>query len=136
MPLRLQPVVQMKQWLPRAGIILCFCCFDLPQFRGVRLAATAALLWLFGLAALPQTYFFSFAFEVRGGVRALAAGALCGHVLPAVRVVANKSQASSRRHALRATASFCHNLDRRQGLSPAGCLLGQLRASHAARGSG
>lgn len=34
-----------------------------PQFRGPRLAATAALLWAFGCAALPLTYWASFAFE-------------------------------------------------------------------------
>lgn len=36
---------------------------DGPQFRGPRLAATAALLWAFGCAALPLTYWASFAFE-------------------------------------------------------------------------
>ncbi|KAK9842270.1 hypothetical protein WJX81_003820 [Elliptochloris bilobata] len=49
--------------VPAAGIILCFCCFDLPQFRGARLATTIALLWAFGCAALPLTYWASFAFQ-------------------------------------------------------------------------
>ena len=48
-----------------AGIIACFCCFDLPQFRGPRLAAVACLLWIFGTAGLANTYFLSFAFSVR-----------------------------------------------------------------------
>jgi len=43
---------------------VCFSCFDLPQFRGERMAAVAALLWLFGAAGLALTYFLSFAFSV------------------------------------------------------------------------
>ena len=48
-----------------AGIIACFYCFDLPQFRGPRMAAVAALLWAFGAAGLSLTYLLSFAFSVR-----------------------------------------------------------------------
>ncbi len=44
---------------------MCFYCFDLPQFRGERMAAVAALLWLFGAAGLALTYLLSFAFSVR-----------------------------------------------------------------------
>ena len=47
-----------------AGIIVCFYCFDLPQFRGERMGATACLLWLFGAAGIGCTYLFSFAFMV------------------------------------------------------------------------
>ena len=47
-----------------AGILLCFYAFNLPQFHGIRLAATAVLLLLFGLAALPMTYLLHFLFEV------------------------------------------------------------------------
>ena len=47
-----------------AGIIVCFYCFDLPQFRGERMGATACLLWLFGAAGIACTYLFSFAFLV------------------------------------------------------------------------
>lgn len=43
---------------------MCFYCFDLPQFRGERMAAVAALLWLFGAAGLALTYLLSFAFSV------------------------------------------------------------------------
>ena len=56
----------LKRMAPcRAGIIACFACFDLPQFRGPRMGAVAALLWLFGAAGLSLTYLLSFAFSVR-----------------------------------------------------------------------
>ncbi len=47
----------------RAGIILCFYAFDLPQFRGVRMAAVVVLFLLFGAASLPLTYLLSFNFS-------------------------------------------------------------------------
>ena len=59
---------------PRAGIVACFCCFDLPQFRGARLAAVACLLWLFGAAGLACTYLLSFAFSVRACTRRACSG--------------------------------------------------------------
>ena len=46
-----------------AGIILCFYAFDLPQFRGVRMAAVVVLFLLFGFASLPLTYLLSFNFS-------------------------------------------------------------------------
>ncbi len=51
-----------------AGIIICFYSFDLPQFRGVRMAAVVVLFLCFGAASLPLTYLLSFAFsdEMRG----------------------------------------------------------------------
>ncbi|KAK9828547.1 hypothetical protein WJX72_000707 [[Myrmecia] bisecta] len=49
--------------IPAAGIIICFYCFDLPQFRGERMGAVVLLLWTFGLAALPLTYLAHFLFE-------------------------------------------------------------------------
>ncbi|BDA45751.1 probable ATP-binding cassette sub-family A member 3 [Coccomyxa sp. Obi] len=49
--------------IPALGIIVCFYCFDLPQFRGERMAAVVALLWLFGAAGLALTYLLSFAFS-------------------------------------------------------------------------
>ena len=52
-----------------AGIIVCFYCFDLPQFRGERMGATACLLWLFGAAGIACTYLFSFAFMVSTSFR-------------------------------------------------------------------
>lgn len=52
-----------------AGIIACFYCFDLPQFRGERMGATACLLWLFGAAGIACTYLFSFAFMVSTSFR-------------------------------------------------------------------
>lgn len=54
-----------------AGIITCFYCFDLPQFRGERMGAIACLLWLFGTAGISCTYFFSFAFMVRASTQQL-----------------------------------------------------------------
>ena len=62
------------RWRVRAGIIACFCCFDLPQFRGARLAAVACLLWLFGAAGLACTYLLSFAFSVRACTRRACSG--------------------------------------------------------------
>lgn len=55
-----------------AGIILCFYCFDLPQFRGVRMAAVLLLFLTFGAASLPLTYLLSFAFSDE--MRALQVG--------------------------------------------------------------
>ena len=51
-----------------AGIIVCFYSFDLPQFRGVRMAAVVVLFLCFGAASLPLTYLLSFGFsdEMRG----------------------------------------------------------------------
>jgi hypothetical protein len=51
-----------------AGIIVCFYSFDLPQFRGARMAAVVVLFLCFGAASLPLTYLLSFAFsdEMRG----------------------------------------------------------------------
>lgn len=56
------------RFFPLAGIIVCFYSFDLPQFRGVRMAAVVVLFLCFGTASLPLTYLFSFAFsdEMRG----------------------------------------------------------------------
>ncbi|GAB4821282.1 hypothetical protein N2152v2_008328 [Parachlorella kessleri] len=48
--------------LPAAGMLACFFIFDLPQFRGPRMVATAVLLWSFALAGLPLTYLLQFAF--------------------------------------------------------------------------
>lgn len=47
---------------------MCFYCFDLPQFRGMRMAAVVVLFLCFGAASLPLTYLLSFAFsdEMRG----------------------------------------------------------------------
>jgi hypothetical protein len=55
-------------FLLSAGIIVCFYSFDLPQFRGVRMAAVVVLFLCFGAASLPLTYLLSFGFsdEMRG----------------------------------------------------------------------
>ncbi len=58
-----------------AGIILCFYAFDLPQFRGVRMAAVVVLFLLFGLASLPLTYLLTFNFSDE--MRALQVPFLC-----------------------------------------------------------
>ena len=60
-----------------AGIIVCFYCFDLPQFRGERMGATACLLWLFGAAGIACTYLFSFAFMVSASFRISCILRLC-----------------------------------------------------------
>ncbi len=53
-----------KMWHLDAGIVLCFQVFGLAQFQGERLTALTVLLGLFGLAALPLTYFLHFFFTV------------------------------------------------------------------------
>lgn len=49
--------------IPVAGIVLCFYAFDLPQFRGPRMAAVLVLFLCFGAAALPLTYLLAFYFS-------------------------------------------------------------------------
>jgi hypothetical protein len=46
------------------GMLAVFRAFDLPQFRGPRLGAAAALLAAFGAGSLPMTYALQFGFEV------------------------------------------------------------------------
>ena len=50
--------------LCRAGMLLVFWLFGIPQLSGERLAALAALLALFALASLPLTYLVHFLFKV------------------------------------------------------------------------
>lgn len=45
------------------GMLAVFRAFDLPQFRGARLGAAAALLAAFGAGSLPMTYALQFGFE-------------------------------------------------------------------------
>lgn len=47
-----------------AVFVIIFVAFNLPAFRGVRLAAAVVLLVLFGLSSLPLTYFMSSFFDV------------------------------------------------------------------------
>jgi hypothetical protein len=47
---------------PHVGIILCFYAFDLPQFKGTRMAAATVILIMFGVASIPLTYLCSFLF--------------------------------------------------------------------------
>jgi hypothetical protein len=50
---------------PALGMLGAFALWNLPQFRGPRLWAVAALLGAFPLGALPMTYALQLLFEVR-----------------------------------------------------------------------
>jgi hypothetical protein len=73
-----------RKQVPAAGMIACFSFFDLPQFRGPRLAATALLLWVFPLAALPLTYLLQFGFTVGWGCVGFPSFFVCSWALHSV----------------------------------------------------
>ena len=55
-----------------------FWVFQIPQLAGERFLALAALLGVFGLAALPLTYLLSFLFQARPASRHLLRVSLAG----------------------------------------------------------